>query len=115
MDISTINDLIDELEKAEMSLSNIRNLSALYIVRNEKLDKTNQDAVTNELNDILPSYLKYIEIKRKYQMEEIGKEAVTSYLKSVCNEIKEFIKALYAGSDMPEERKLIKEMIREIQ
>ena len=33
MDIKAINNLIDELEQEEVSLSTIRNLSSLYIVR----------------------------------------------------------------------------------
>ena len=56
MDISTINDLIDELENSETSLSNIRNLSALYTVKAHLLGTPNYDTTTKELSDILPSY-----------------------------------------------------------
>lgn len=116
MDIKTINELIRELESSETSLSNIRNLSALYNVRTYLLHNTiKTDNTTKELGDILPSYLGYIDTKRKYQLHEITDEAVYIAMSAVCKEVKEFVQTLYSGTDTPKERELIKQMIKEIQ
>lgn len=111
LNISTINDLIEELENGDTSLSNVRNLSALYNVKTHLLGAGNYDTTTKELSDILPSYLQYIEIKRKYQLHETTDEAVYINMKELCREIKEFIQTLYSGTDTPKERELIKEML----
>ena len=114
MDIHIINETIEELENAEPSLSNIRNLSALYNVKSHILGSPKFDNTSRELSDILPSYIDYIDKKRKYQLHEITDEAVYISLKSVCKEIKEFIQALYSGTDTPKEREMIQQMIKEI-
>lgn len=115
INISTVNELIDELENGETSLSNVRNLSALYNVKSHLLGSNNYDSTTKELSDILPSYLGYINVKRKYQLHETTDEAVYINMKELCREIKEFIQALYSGTDTPKEREILKEMITEIQ
>ena len=114
MDLSTINDMIDEIEQSETSLSNIRNLSALYAVKNHLVGGKIYNNVVKELNDILPSYLQYIEVKRKYQLKEVTDEAVITYLNRVCIEIREFIQTLYSGTDMPKERELITNLINQL-
>lgn len=114
MDISTIDTMIKDLEESEVTLSNIRNLSALYTVRNNlKVDKV-EDKVTEELNDVLPSYMQYVTVKREYQMGETSKEKIASYLMQVCKEVEDFIHALYSGTDTPEERELIRHLITNI-
>lgn len=115
LNITTINDLIDELENGDTSLSNIRNLSALYNVKTHLLGSNNYDSTTKELKDILPSYLQYIETKRKYQLKETTEEAVYINMKELCKEIKEFIQTLYSGTDTPREREILKSAIKEIQ
>lgn len=115
MNMTTINDLIEELENGDTSLSNIRNLSALYNVKSHLLGTNNFDSTTKELGDILPSYLGYINVKRKYQLQETTEDAVYINMKQLCREIKEFIQSLYSGTDTPKERELIKQMIKEIQ
>ena len=115
LNITTINDLIDELENDNMSLSNIRNLSALYNVKTHLLGSNNYDNTTKELKDILPSYLQYIETKRKYQLHEATDEAVYINMKELCREIKEFIQTLYSGTDTSKEREMLKQMLKEIQ
>lgn len=115
MDINKINAKIKELEDSEESLSNIRNLSCLYIVRtNMSTDNITSDNVTEELKDVLPSYIQYVNMKRKYQKGDISKEKVISYLLQVCDEIEEFIHALYSGTDTPEERDVIGQLIMKI-
>lgn len=114
LNISTINDLIEELENGDTSLSNIRNLSALYNVKTHLLGSNNYDTTTKELKDILPSYLQYIDTKRKYQLHEISEDAVYINMKELCREIKEFIQSLYSSTDTQKERDLLQSMIKEI-
>ena len=115
MDISMINDLIDELENGDTSLSNIRNLSALYNVKSHLLGSNRYDNTAKELGDILPSYLQYIDTKRRYQLHEITDELLYINMKELCREIKEFIQALYSGTDTQQERDMLKQLIKEIQ
>ncbi len=118
INISTINELIREMENSDTSLSTIRNLSALYNVRTHLLESNSKEVVnktTKELSDILPSYIQYINAKRKYQLHEITDETVYINMKELCKEIKEFIQTLYSGTDTEKERELIKQMIKEMQ
>lgn len=69
------------------------------------------DSTLKELNDILPSYLDYINIKRRYQMKETTIDNVLIQLNNVCNEIGEFLKTLYASTDTQEERDYIHKLI----
>lgn len=114
MNINAINDLIDELENADTSLSNIRNLSALYNVKTHILGTNQYDSTTKELSDVLPSYLQYINVKRRYQLHEITEDSLYTSMKELCKEIKEFIQALYSGTDTPKERELLKQMLKEM-
>lgn len=114
MDINTINDLIKDTENGETTLSNIRNLSALYNVKNMILNNKEETQTQTELKDILPSYLGYINIKRKYQLHKTTNENVIIAMKALCTEIKEFIQTLYSSTDTPQERDIIKEMIKEM-
>ena len=113
MDITQINQLISDLENVEPSMSNIRNLSALYTVRTN-LSKVSVDTVTEELHDILPSYVDYISTKRKYQMHETSLEKVESDIQRLCKEIKEFLLILYRNTDTAEERECIIQMLKSI-
>ena len=108
MKLDVINETINELEEAELSLSNIRNLAALYTVKTHMLGAQNYDGTTRELGDILPSYLTYIEKKRLYQMHEIAEDAVLRALEALCNEINEFLRTLYSGTDTEQERHILK-------
>lgn len=110
MNIQEVNDMIQELEEYESSLSNIRNLSSLYIVRKHLLENT-VDSVTNQLNDILPSYIEYVKLKRKYQLNEVTEQAIYLAMQQVCKEIKEFLHILYSNTDTPKEREMIRNLI----
>ena len=105
--------MIQDLENSDLSLSNIRNLSSLYIVRKHLTENT-VDNVTAELNDILPSYLDYVNTKRKYQLQEVTEQAIYSRLEQVCKEIKEFLHILYTNTDTPKEREIIKKLINQV-
>lgn len=108
MKIDIINEMIDNLEQSEESLSNVRNLSALYNVRANLLGSTKFDKTAKELNDILPSYNQYIEVKRKYQLKEATADALYKAFNSLCNEIKEFLHTLYSCTDTEQERAILK-------
>lgn len=114
MNIDTINEMIKELENSDATLSNIRNLSALYNVRKNLFD-FEEPKTTKELSDILPSYLGYINIKRKYQRHETTEDNVKIAIEALCKEIKEFVQSLYSGTDTPIEREIIKQTIKEMQ
>lgn len=106
MDIKEINEMIQELEESDTTYNNAMDLASLYTVR---------DNITlEELDDILPTYNQYCRIKRDYQMNKRTIEPVLVEINRVCNEIAEFIKTMYSNTDTPEERKIIKEMIRKI-
>lgn len=114
MNLETINELIDDLEQSDTSLSNVRNLSALYNVKSHILGTKNYDVITKELSDILPSYLLYINLKKRYQLHEISEEGVYNSMKDLCKEIKEFIQTLFSGTDTDQERTLIKSFVKEL-
>ena len=69
MNIVEVNDAIKELESSDSSLSNIRNLASLYIVQGQMQGKLNSvmqqsnDAVLNELYEVIPSYKQYVIVR----------------------------------------------------
>jgi len=111
MDIKDINRTIQELKEDSTTFENCERLAHLYIVREHLF--TND--VQKEFNDILPQYVKYTEMKRKYQLGEISERAIEKQIKAVCKEISEFIHTLYTSTDMPSEREMIKSMINGLQ
>lgn len=113
MNIKELNNMIQELENSDQSLSNIRNLSSLYIVR-KHLTESTVDSVTTELDDILPSYIEYVNTKRKYQLHEITEQSVYIKLEQVCKEIKEFLHILYSNTDTAKEREMLRKLITQV-
>lgn len=113
MDIKDIKKEIEKLENDDTTHENAQKLASLYIVV-EHLSKKQIDDTEKELNDILPAYHRYIEIKRKYQLGEISEGLVIQGIKNVCKEIQEFISTLYSCTDMPEERDYILNMIKSL-
>lgn len=114
MDLIIINSLIDDLENSDTSLSNIRNLSALYNVRTQLLGTLKIDTTTKELNDILPSYIEYVKEKKRYQLQEITIDSVIIQLEKVCKEITEFLRTLYCGTDSEKEREYLHNLIKQL-
>ena len=110
MDIRDINNYIKELEEDIFNFDNIQDLAYLYIIRNN----FQKDNVTIELNDILPEYHKYIEVKKKYQLKQVTEEALIDAVKSVCKEIREFVLTIYNNTDMEKERKQIRFIIEDL-
>ena len=112
MDIKIINEMIEELEDGDTTYANAADLASLYTVR----DKLTQpiDGITKELNDILPAYTVYKEVKRNYQLNGIDKSKVIRQLEFVCKELKDFVGILYSSSDSPEEREIILKTVKEL-
>ena len=110
LDLSEINSAIEELENTITTYDTCIKLSALYNVKNHMLT----DTVEQELDDILPQYKKYCNIKRKYQLNELSKDNIIYAMENVCKEIEEFIQVLYSNTDTNEERNLIKKMIEKL-
>ena len=114
MNLQDINALIEEIEQSELSLSNVRNLSSLYIVRKELIENLNYDNVETELNDILPSYIEYVKTKKKFQLNEVTEQAVFISMQTLCREIREFIQSLYSNTDTPKEREMLRNLISQL-
>lgn len=119
MNIEDVESTIAKLENEEdnTTFENCNKLASLYIVRDYYLKSKKQhgNEVEEELNDILPQYKKYVELKHKYQMGEISERPIENAIKSVCEEISEFIQMMYRCTDMPVERDYIKKMLNSLQ
>ena len=72
------------------------------------------DAIQSELEDILPSYIKYKQSKIDFERNKIAQDVPITYMKRVCKEIKEFIEILYSGTNTMEERNIIRNMIDDL-
>ena len=115
MELNKLNEMIDELETSEPSFSNIRNLSSLYIVKSHLLGDTNYlNATVKELNDILPSYLQYLDTKRRYQLHEINEDSIAIQLNQVCKELNDFLHLLYSSTDTTNERAVLNNFIENL-
>lgn len=112
MDITAINDAIQELENSETTQENVLELASLYTVRNNI--QVAMDPVQSELTDIFPYYLKYRQIKQKYQRNQAIDYEVIQGIKDVCQELKEFVETLYNHTDMHKERMCIKKAVQEL-
>lgn len=118
MNIQDINRCIEQLSADETTYSNCSKLASLLIVRDyfttpaQKVQKTEMQDPGRELVDILPSYNEYCKLKGEFQLHHINKEPVLNALKLLCKEITEYLQALYSCTDMPEERKLLDELIK---
>ena len=113
LDLNEVQKTIDELENGSTTFDTCMKLASLYTVRDHMTGYT-VDAVEHEYSDILPSYHKYCDTKRKYQLNEVTKEAVIKSISDVTKEIYEFITTLYGSTDMPEERDEILKTLRRL-
>lgn len=112
LNLDEINNTIAELENGNTTFDTCSKLASLYVVRDKLM--TGETKVEKELNDILPQYKAYCEVKKKYQQYELPEIAIQAAMKDVCIEIKEFIYTLYSGTDTVEERKQLKEMLKDL-
>ena len=114
MNLELIDKTIEDLESSDTTFSNCSDLASLYIVRNYYKPISRLTAVEDELNDISPSYKRYCDIKRAYQLGDSSQDLVVSAMKNVCREISEFITTLYSTTDTKEERKLLIESLTKL-
>lgn len=112
MDIKIVEEMIEELEDSDTTYANVTDLASLYTVRDKLTQPT--DGITKELNDILPAYTAYKEVKRNYQLNGIDKSKVIQQMEFVCKELKDFVGILYSSSDLSEERELILNTIKQL-
>lgn len=110
VDLSEISTTIKELENQELTFDLCQKLANLYIIRDHYKD----NAVVKEYNDILPSYQKFCEVKRSYQMSEVSEDYVYKQLELLCSEISEFLKTLYHNTDTQHEHDIIENMLKNI-
>ena len=116
LNIEEINNTIEALENSPTTFDSCLKLSSLYICRDnyiKSLESAGNDDTSKELNDILPQYRRYVNIKRRYQLGEVDKVAVENSIKNLCIEIAEFLHTLYSSTDMEAERVQIKQMLNE--
>ena len=116
MNIEEIQNEIKTLENDATTFSNVSKLASLYIV-NEHLQNGTQtivDGIQRELNDILPAYRKYVEVKREFQLKNTDKTALIDSIQLVCKELQEFISTLYNNTECEECRNLISKTLKSL-
>ena len=101
LDLEAIEASIGELESADTTFVNCEKLASLYIVREHLQDglKTEIDGITEEL---LPSYSKYREGKKREQLHELPENTCISELSQLCEELKELVLRLYTSTTAAE-------------
>jgi len=106
MDIQLIDKTIKELESSKTTFDNCSDLASLYIVRDHYIEQKS-NLVESEINDILPSYKKYIQVKQAYQLDRINYSDVLLSMMAMCNELSEMLCAIYSSTDSKQERDLL--------
>ena len=116
MNLVEVNKEINELLNSPLTLSNARNLSALIVVQSylQNAIQSEPDSLKQELNDILPRYKEYCEVKQRYQRNQASDDELIIALRRVCKEVKEFLLILYQNTDLQIERTMIKNMVSEV-
>ena len=120
VDITTIEDTLEELvNEAPTTFETCEKIAHLTITRDllkSRLNRTREgsERVLNELHDILPSYNKYVDTKKRYQQYEVVEQMVVIAMQNLCDEIADFIITLYRNTESAEERETIETMIDEI-
>lgn len=110
LDLQEIQNTIEMLENGETTFANCEKLASLYIVR----ERLQVDDTEREIQDILPSYRVYADAKDRYQNHEVTEDAFVSALQSLCFEIKDLVRVLYASTETVEERREIGRLIGEL-
>ena len=114
MDIYAIDEAIQTLENGETTIDNVLELASLYIVR-DNMFRTGISAKSNdfqaEVNDILPAYEEYRQVKTQFHLNNVPDFVVAKALRLLCKEIEEVIDVLYGSTDMNKERKCIRDLI----
>ena len=116
IDLDMIEDTIEDLEQEPLTLDLCEKLATLYICRDNaksRLNRTRErsDEALSELYDILPSYSKYVETKKRYQQYEVVEQMVIIAMQNLCDEITDFVSELYHNTETEAERAIIIKMI----
>lgn len=119
VDIEEITKTITELESGETTFDSCLKLASLYICRDNVLkskyeDGNNVNDVITEYSDILPSYYKYCDCKKEYQLGYKSEDYVTHSMVDLCTEIEEFIQTLFRNTESPDDRNLIIQTIQKL-
>ena len=116
MDIMAIEEAIQTLENDDTTFDNVSELASLYICRQYMNKPLNLmvSSTQKELEDILPYYMKYKDIKKRYHLNQTSEGEVIQGIKNVCREIQEFIETLYSGTDMNKERLCIVKTLEQL-
>lgn len=114
LDLVEIENTIQQLENGETTFDACMKLASLYTVRDRLYQSTESDSTEEELQDILPQYKVYKDIKMKYQLQEVTQDKVLSSLDLLCTEIKEFLHMLYNSTDLAEERAKLDDLYNNI-
>jgi len=117
MNLKEVNEATKELLNSPLTLSNARNLSALITIQSymKNAIQSKPDGLEQELNDILPQYKEYCNIKRGYQLGKLSDTDLIVAMRHVCKEIKDFLLLLYENTEIAQERTQLKAMLKEIQ
>lgn len=111
--LQTINEFIEGLEAEEPNLKNCTQLASLYIVK-KHLENMEMTDVEREIKDILPNYRIYADVKTKYAEHKVTEDAVVSSLHSLCGEIVDLVRLLYASTEMAKERKELGKLVESL-
>lgn len=114
LNLEEIENTIAEMEQnSATTFDTCEKLASLYIVRDnlKTCGKSVVASMESEINDILPAYRNYCDIKRQYQMHELPVESVEIAMQSVCKEIQDLFLLLYANSDTQSEREQIQALL----
>jgi len=118
IDLEMIEDTIEDLEQEPLTLDLCEKLATLYICRDNAKSRLNRkidtsESVLIELNDIIPSYNKYVETKKRYQKYEVVEQMVIIAMQNLCDEITDFVSELYHNTETEAERAIIIKMIND--
>ena len=114
LDLQEINNTIESLENGITTFDVCNKLASLYIVREYMQKSAHNNNVETELKDILPRYREYCDIRRRYQLGEVGEIAVQNAMQYVCKEIKEFMQSLYTSTYNDSERAMLRNLIADL-
>ena len=121
MNIQEIYEEIEILENSDLTRQNALDLASLYVIKGE-YEKLKFDGITcvkssdteTELNDILPSYERYVNSKRNYQLGMGNDDTVIEDFNLLCLEISEFLMSLHCSLTTVKEKKLFKNTMEKI-
>ena len=102
---------IQDMKSKEPTPQNMRDIALLELWLSSNTQKAVPNVSTvkiqNEINDILPAYVEYIEVKRKRMLKEVTDEKVLFTLQTLVNELQDLIEMIYRNTETCEEREIL--------